>query len=41
MWTYDEALSIVRAYVAAATDARDVIFEDSTLDRPYGWVFLH
>jgi hypothetical protein len=41
MWTYDKALSVIRAYVAGATDDMGVVLEDGTLDRPYGWVFFY
>ena len=41
MWTYDKALSIIRAYVAGATGDEGVVLEESTLDRPYGWVFFY
>ena len=41
VWTYDKALSVIRAYVAAATDDRGVVLEERTLDRPYGWVFFY
>jgi hypothetical protein len=41
MWTYEKALSVIRTYVAEATDNRGVVLEDSTLDRPYGWVFFY
>jgi hypothetical protein len=41
MWTYDKALSVIRVYVAEATDDRGVVLEDCTLDRPYGWVFCY
>ena len=41
MWTYDKALSVIRAYVAAGTDDGGVVLEDGTLDRPYGWVFFY
>ena len=41
MWTYDEALAIVRVYVDHATDGRGVVLEEDTLDLPYGWVFFY
>jgi hypothetical protein len=41
MWTYQKALSVIRAYVAAATDGVAVVLEDETIDRPYGWVFFY
>ena len=41
MWTYEKALLVIRAYVAAATDGAGVVLEEATLDRPYGWVFFY
>jgi hypothetical protein len=41
MWTYQKALSVIRAYVAAATDGLALVLEDETIDRPYGWVFFY
>ena len=41
MWTYDKALAVVSAYVAAATDGNGMVLEALTIDRPYGWVFFY
>jgi hypothetical protein len=41
MWTYDKALSVVRACVDALTDGRGIVLDERTIDRPYGWVFFY
>lgn len=41
MWTYEKALSVVRAYVDAMSDGGGVVMEDKTLERPFGWVFFY
>ena len=41
MWTYDNALSIARAYVDAVTEGRAVVTESTVIDLPYGWVFFY
>ncbi len=41
MWTYDKALRLIRAYVEIASDGRNAVMQDATLDLPYGWVFFY
>lgn len=39
--TYEKALAIARVYVENAADGRGVVLEETTLDKPYGWVFFY
>jgi hypothetical protein len=41
MWTHDQARTVVDAYVQVVTDCDDAILDQSTLDKPYGWVFFY
>ena len=41
MWTYDKALALIRAYVEISYNGTAIVLEESTIDRPYGWVFFY
>jgi hypothetical protein len=41
MWTYEQALRLVIAYVDVATDGGAIVLESETIDKPYGWVFFY
>lgn len=41
MWTYKKALEVAKTWVRMATDDRCIVIDDSTISKPYGWVFFY
>lgn len=41
MWTYDEALTVMRTYIEVMTEGQSTLLEEETCDKPYGWIFFY